>query len=181
MQTQVAQTIQRIPKEIQVGRNECRLAKHSERLVARDILADVVLTIQVPVAGFAAMLRFSPPEERGVPRKQIEALWDFADQAIDLLFQNIRSMSISTDEIIVSAIGGADLAGTRGKQLALSVRRSLWSHGVVLTGKDLGGAQRRLVWLESATGRLIVRSTSTKSPAVDEKQAYQEVHQHKAS
>ena len=184
MQTLAAQTKQRAPKEIAVGINECRLAKHGERLVARDVLADVVLAIQVPSAGFAAMLRFSPPEERGVPRKQIETLWSFADQAIELLFQSIRSMNIAKEAITVSAIGGAELAGRtfgRGKQLALAVRRSLWRHGVILGGNDLGGTQTRLVWLESASGRLIVRSTSAKLMTVDEMQYHQETQQHKAS
>jgi len=64
MQELLAQPNKNIPTEIRVGANECRLAKQGERLVARGVLADVVVTIQVPAGGFAAMLRFSVPEEK---------------------------------------------------------------------------------------------------------------------
>lgn len=163
MQNVLASVSKNRPKEIAVGANECRLARQGERLVARGVLADVVVAIQVPAAGFAAMLRFSIPEENSVSRARLEALWDFADQSLALLFQSIRSMEIPSEAVTVSAIGGADLTGVtfgRGKQLALAVQRSFWKHGVLLNGNDLGGSQNRLVWLESASGRLIVRSKS---------------------
>lgn len=161
MQTLLANDGKRTPKEISVGANECRLARQGERLVARGILADVVVAIQVPVAGFAAMLRFSVPEESSVSRQRMEVLWSFADQALELVFHSIRGMDIPTDSIVISAIGGADLAGVtfgRGKQLALAIQRSFWKQGVVPNGNDLGGSQDRMIWLESASGRLIVRS-----------------------
>jgi chemotaxis receptor (MCP) glutamine deamidase CheD len=150
-------------EEIIVGENECRLARHGERLIARGVLADVVVTVQVPAGGFAAMLRFSAPQESDISGPPLEALWDFADQALDLLFQSIRSMEIPRDAVTVSAIGGADVAGMtfgRGKQLAQAIHRSFRRHGVKLSGNDLGGSQNRLIWLESASGRLIVRSQS---------------------
>ncbi len=168
------------PKEITVGENECRLARQGERLIARGILADVVVAIQVPAAGFAAMLRFNVPEESNVSRPRLEALWAFADQALELLFKSIRSMDIASDAVKVSAVGGADIAGVtfgRGKQLALAVQRSFWRHGVMLSGNDLGGSQTRLVWLESSSGRLIVRSKSLGLTPIPERQ----VQQHKAS
>jgi chemotaxis receptor (MCP) glutamine deamidase CheD len=151
------------PKEIVVGENECRLARQGERLIARGVLADVVVAVQVPAAGFAAMLRFSVPEESDVSLQRLEALWDFADQALELLFQSIRAMEIPRDAVTVSAIGGADLAGVtfgRGRQLAQAVHRSFRRHSVKLSGNDLGGSQNRLIWLESVSGRLIVRSQS---------------------
>jgi chemotaxis receptor (MCP) glutamine deamidase CheD len=179
MQKLLAQATKCTPREIGVGANECRLARQGERLVARGVLADVVVTIQVPAYAFAAMLRFSVPQEKTVSRPRLEALWDFADQALELLFQNIHSMDIS-----VSAIGGADLAGVtfrRGKQLARAVQRSLCRHGVILKGNDLGGSQSRLIWLESASDRLIVRSKSPRLSPFGHIQSAHETHRHKAS
>jgi chemotaxis receptor (MCP) glutamine deamidase CheD len=184
MQTLLAQTSKSIPKQIAVGANECRLAKQGERLVARGVLADVVVTIQVPAAGFAAMLRFSAPAERAVSRQRLQALWRFADQALELMFQSIHSMDIPREDVTVSAIGGADLPGQtfgRGKQLALAVQRSLWRHDVILSGKDLGGAQERLLWLESASGRLIVRSKFPEISVTGGMQSPALIQQHKAS
>jgi len=176
MQKVLAQPKKNTPKEISVAANECRLARQGERLVARGVLSDVVVTIQVPAAGFAAMLRFSTPEERNVSRPRLEALWEFADEALDLLFQSIRSMNIPAEAVSVSAIGGADLEAItfgRGKQLALAVQRSFWRHGVLLNGKDLGGSHSRLIWLETSSGRLIVRSKSPLLSPVGEMQAFQ--------
>jgi chemotaxis receptor (MCP) glutamine deamidase CheD len=173
MQTVLAKAGKNAPKVISVGANECRLARQGERLVARAILADVVVTIQVPVAGFAAMLRFSVPEESSVSRQRMEVLWDFADQALELVFQSIRAMDIPTDSIVISAIGGADITGVtygRGKQLALAIQRSFWKQGILPNGNDLGGSQDRMIWLESASGRLIVRSKcSGLNPAAEMK------------
>jgi chemotaxis protein CheD len=184
MQKSLAQPNRKAPSEIIVRTNECRLAKLGERLVARNILADVVLTIQVPAGGFAAMLRFSAPVERTVSRARLETLWNFADQAIELVFQSIRSMDVLTDDIVVSAIGGADVTGQtfgRGKQLAIAVQKSLWRHGVMLKGNDLGGEQSRLVWLESASGRLIVRSKVPERSNTREIRCPEESLQHLAS
>jgi len=163
MQKPLAQASQSEPKEIRVGANTCRLARQGERLVARDVLADVVVTVQVPAAGFAAMLRFSVPEEANVSRRRLKALWDFADQALELLFGSIRSMDIPASDVIVSAVGGADVVGHTfgyGNDLALAVQRSLWRQSVVLNADDLGGTNSRVIWLEASSGRLIVRSAA---------------------
>ena len=120
--------------------------------------------IQVPSLAFAAMLRFSVPEEASDSNVGMRALTEFADQALTLLFESMHSMNITAEAMTVSAIGGADVGGVShgpGGQLALAVEKSLSRHGVILNGSDLGGMQSRNVWLESSSGRLIVRSTST--------------------
>jgi chemotaxis receptor (MCP) glutamine deamidase CheD len=175
MHKPLAKISEHAPKEIKIGPNECRIARQGERLVARGILADVVVTMQVPVAGFAAMLRFSVPEEAAVSRPRLQALWDFADDAITLLIDSIRSMGIPLSESIISAIGGADIEDVtfdRGKQLALAVERSLWRQRITLHGKDLGGTMRRGIWLESSSGRLIVRSSSSQPAALPSPQEF---------
>jgi len=125
------------------------------------------------------MLRFSVPEEKTVSRPRREALWDFADQALGLLFHSIRSMGFPTEDVVVSAMGGADLVGRtfgRGRQLALAVQKSLRRHSVVLNGSDLGGTQSRIIWLESASGRLIVRSKSPGPLPIGDTQSLRETH-----
>jgi chemotaxis receptor (MCP) glutamine deamidase CheD len=184
MQQTSARAINSTPKEIRVGSNECRLARHGERLVARGVLADVVVTMQVPASSFAAMLRFSIPEEKIVSRPRLKALRDFTDQALELLFESLRSMNIATRDVTVSAIGGADLPGLtfgRGRQLALAVQKSLWRHNIILNGNDLGGSQSRLIWLESCSGRLIVRSKAPGLGAIGESHFAEGIERHKAS
>ena len=132
-------------------------------MVARAVLADVIVAIQIPSAGFAAMLRFSPPPEACVSSLRLGALWEFADQALALIFESIRSMDIPAGAMLVSAIGGADvddLTHGHGSELAAAVEKSLSQQGIVLNGSDLGGTQTRSVWLDSSSGRLIVRSAS---------------------
>jgi chemotaxis receptor (MCP) glutamine deamidase CheD len=147
--------------------NECRLAREGQRLVARSVFADVVVTMQVPSLEFAAMLRLSVPDEASVSSLRMRALTEFADQALTLLLESMRSMNIPAEAIRVSAIGGADVEGSRqgcGGPLALAIEKSLLQHGVILNGTDVGGTQRRSIWLESASGRLIVRSIAQALP-----------------
>jgi chemotaxis receptor (MCP) glutamine deamidase CheD len=161
MQHLSARLSESAPKEIKVGTNECRLARNGDRMVARGVLADVVVTVQVPSADFAAMLRFSVPEEAGASGSWLEALADFADQALALLFESIRSMDIPPEGMTVSVMGGAEVAAnSHGRQLASAVQQSLQRQGVTLNGTDLGGTQSRSIWLDSSSGRLIVRSAS---------------------
>jgi chemotaxis receptor (MCP) glutamine deamidase CheD len=130
------------------------------------------------------MLRFSAPEEPSVSRARLKVLWDFADQALELLLESIRSMEIPSTDVIVSAIGGAEVAGQtfgHGKELALAVQRSLWRQGVVLNGDDLGGSQSRGIWLEASSGRLIVRSVSPRFGNAVSLQAEAQVQRPKAS
>jgi chemotaxis receptor (MCP) glutamine deamidase CheD len=161
MQHLSARLIESAPKEIKVGTNECRLARNGDRMVARGVLADVVVTVQVPSADFAAMLRFCVPEEASASGSWLEALADFADQALALVFESIQSMDIPMGGMTVSAIGGAEVAGnSHGEQLASAVQKSLHRQGITLNGTDLGGTQSRSIWLDSSSGRLIVRSAS---------------------
>jgi chemotaxis receptor (MCP) glutamine deamidase CheD len=149
-------------KEIRVGVNECRLARNGERIVARGILADVVVTIQVPSAGFAAMLRFSVPDEASASNLRPGAHLEFVEQSLALVLESIRSMDLP-GKMTVRAIGGAAVDGAadlRGKQLVSEIETSLGRQGVIVSGSDLGGTQRRSIWLESSSGRLIVRSVS---------------------
>jgi chemotaxis receptor (MCP) glutamine deamidase CheD len=168
MQNLSAPLIENAPKEIRVGANECRLARQGERMVARGVLADVVVTIQVPPARFAAMLRFSVPDDPSASSLRLRVLLDFADQALALVFESVRSMDMPADAITVSVIGGADVEDLTyglGGELAAAVEKSLLRQGVILNGSDLGGAQSRSIWLESSSGRLIVRSASLPSTA----------------
>jgi chemotaxis receptor (MCP) glutamine deamidase CheD len=163
MQTLLARATENPSKEINVGANECRLAHQGERMVARAVLADVVVAMRVPSAAFAAILRFSVPEESTDSSLRLRALCDFADQALALLLESIRSMALPDGAMLVSAIGGADVDGLthgRGRQLAMAVEKSLSRHGILLNGSDLGGTHTRSVWLDSSSGRLIVRSAS---------------------
>jgi chemotaxis receptor (MCP) glutamine deamidase CheD len=164
MQNPSARLTENTPKEIKVGMNECRLAREGQRLVARNVFADVVVAIQVPSLAFAAMLRFSVPDDASASNLPMRALTEFADEALGMLFESIRSMDIPAEAMTVSAIGAADAAGG---QLASAVEKSLSRLGVSLNGADLGGTQSRSIWLESSSGRLIVRSTSLPLPSAD--------------
>jgi chemotaxis receptor (MCP) glutamine deamidase CheD len=161
MQNLSAQATEYAPKEIRVGTNQCRIARSGERLVARAVLDDVVVTVQVPSVGFAAMLRFGASPDAEISSPRLDALRDFADQALAMILESIQSIDIPAGAIRVSAIGGADIGGN---QMASVVREILEQHGVVLNGSDLGGMQTRGIWLDSSSGRLIVRSTNG-SPA----------------
>ncbi len=174
MQNASARATENAPQTIRVGANECRIAREGERLVARAVLGDVVVAIQVPSVSFAAMLRFRAPEEASVSTLRLRALWEFVDQALALVFESVHSMDLPAAAMVVSAIGGVDVDDRthgHGSELSAAVEKTLSQHGITLNGSDLGGTQTRSVWLDSSSGRLIVRSASLPAVSIASAQA----------
>jgi chemotaxis protein CheD len=144
-----------------VGPDECRVAREGDRLVARHILSDVVVAIHIPAAGFAAMLRLTAPDSSADPDRALRSPWTFADTGLPLFLATVGSLACRYSTVY--AVGAASLrdgdhALRLGAQNRLAVQRILWREGILPRGEDLGGTRSRSLWLDAATGRLIVRT-----------------------
>ncbi|HEY3938967.1 MAG TPA: hypothetical protein VGL97_16160 [Bryobacteraceae bacterium] len=149
--------------EIIVAPDQCRVAREGDRLVARHILSDVVVAIHVPAAGFAAMLRFSAPDSSADPDRALQSPWSFADTGIPLFLATVGSLACRHSSVY--AVGAASLHYRDrllplGTQNRLAAQRILWREGVLPCGEDLGGNRSRSLWLDAASGRIIVRTAA---------------------
>ena len=129
--------------------------------MARHILSDVVVAIHVPAAGFAAMLRFSAPDSSADPDRALQSPWSFADTGIPLFLATVGSLACRHSSVY--AVGAASLhyrdrVLPLGTQNRLAAQRILWLEGVLPCGEDLGGNRSRSLWLDAASGRMIVRT-----------------------
>lgn len=155
---------------VAVERNACRLAVAGERLLARQVSSDVALAIRIPGAGFAALVRFSLPEIKPnvESSESLANPWIHAESAIPLLIDTLRSLSLQFSKLSAYAVGGANesvnvaepYTRSLGHRNQLALRRILWREGILLRGQDLGGSCSKSLWLETATGRAIVRTDS---------------------
>ncbi len=144
--------------DIVVAAGECRFTNDPGcRLIARELRSSVAVAVHEPKIGLAALLHFSLPSSRGEARESNP--WLCADTAIPLLFAYLREIGAEHRGLAVYAAGGA-LDSADGKRNVLALRRLLWREGVLLKGDDTGGSLSRSVWLEAASGRIIVRSRS---------------------
>jgi chemotaxis protein CheD len=149
--------------EITVGPDECRVAREGERLVARHILSDVVVAIHVPAAGFAAMLRLTAPDSSADPDRALQSPWSFADTGLPLFLATVGSLACRYSTVYTvgaATLYNGDRALPLGAQNRLAVQRILWREGVLARGEDLGGHRSRSLWLDAASGRLIVRTAA---------------------
>jgi len=146
--------------EITVGANECRLTVNGERLVTRRAFSDLIVALHAPSVGFAGLLRFS------ISSAATSAEWrmvtDFLNAAVSTTLDGLKSMNIAFNDLSVYLIGGADSSFAKnlnsGKRLSLAGQRAFRQRGILVKGEDLGGNQARSLWLDSTSGRLIVRS-----------------------
>jgi chemotaxis protein CheD len=166
--TWVASTI------VPVERDTCRIAVAGERLLARHVSSDIALAICMPGRGFAALVRFSLPDRKqAADGESFVNLWANAETAIPTLVDSLRTLSLEFGELSACAVGGASERAngasesankdehyipSLGRRNEIALRRILWRQGILLRGQDLGGNCAKSLWLETATGRAIVRT-----------------------
>jgi chemotaxis protein CheD len=163
--------------EIRVAPDTCRVAREGDRLVAHHILSDVVVAIHIPAAGFAAMLRFTAPDSSADPDRALQSPWSFADTGIPLFLATIGSLACRHSTVYTvgaASLHYGDRALSLGAQNRLATQRILWREGVLPRGEDLGGNRSRSLWLDAATGRIIVRTDAHESVQPAEVEARRE-------
>lgn len=155
-----------------VAPGDCEFSRDAgSRLVTSGLESCIAIVMHAPAVCFAALLRFSFPTSSANPRLAQKRPGLFADTAIPAFFAQIRSHGIQNTHMVIQAVGGAHTGEHRrslpsGKSNYLMMRKMLWREGVLLDGEDVGGNRIRSLWLETGTGRIIVRSEAPASRPV---------------
>jgi chemotaxis protein CheD len=143
---------------------DCHLSADTDlRLVSRDIGGSVALAVYVPSLGLGGLLRFSFPDSAANPGLAEANPYLFADTGVTALLASVRRYGIADQNLRLHAVGGSAAPEPTqptgfGKANELALKKILWRENVWLASEDLGGDFARSIWLEPATGRLIVRS-----------------------
>jgi chemotaxis protein CheD len=86
----------------------------------------------------------------------------FADTGITYLFKSSYQMGARKENIVVKAVGGAQMLDPEGlfnigKRNYLAMRKIFWKNNVAIAAEHVGGEVNRTVRLEMNTGRVIVK------------------------
>jgi chemotaxis protein CheD len=112
-------------------------------------------------AGMAHVLLPSPSlsREPGPPGK-------FPQTALPVLLARLREIGADPGRVVAKLVGGSTMfaslltPGTvhMGERNVIACRSTLRQAGIPLVAQDVGGEQGRSVWLETDSGRIVVRS-----------------------
>ncbi|MCE5243952.1 MAG: chemotaxis protein CheD, partial [Desulfobacteraceae bacterium] len=86
----------------------------------------------------------------------------FADTGISLLFRQSYQYGTKKDNIVVKAVGGAQILDENGvfnigKRNYVAMRKIFWRNNVMIAAEHVGGSVNRTVRLEMSTGRVFIK------------------------
>lgn len=150
--------------EVVVRVAELAVERAGATIVSWGLGSCVALMIVDPHGGIAGMAHVLLPSAS--LSRDTTSPGKFPETAIPLLLERIRRLGGDPNRCVAKLVGGSTMfaallaPGTlhMGERNVLACRSALHEAGIPIIAEDVGGEQGRSVWLESATGRVVVRS-----------------------
>jgi chemotaxis protein CheD len=133
-----------------------------EVLVTYSLGSCIAVVIFDPVARVGGMLHYMLPESALDLEKAKQNPNMFADTGISLLFRQSYQLGAKKENIIVKAVGGAQILDQNGifnigKRNYVAMRKIFWRNNVVVSAEHVGGMVNRTVRLQMETGRVLLK------------------------
>lgn len=133
-----------------------------ETVITYSLGSCIAVVIFDPVAKVGGMLHFMLPESSLSPDKARDNPSMFADTGIAALFKRSYQFGAKKDNIVVKAVGGAQILDENGifnigKRNYLAMRKIFWRNNVMIAAEHVGGSVNRTVRLEIGTGQVFVK------------------------
>jgi chemotaxis protein CheD len=133
-----------------------------ETVITYSLGSCIAVVIYDPVARVGGMLHFMLPESSLSPDKARDNPSMFADTGIAALFKRSYQYGAKKDNIVVRAVGGAQILDENGifnigKRNYLAMRKIFWRNNVMIAAEHVGGSVNRTVRLEMKTGQVFVK------------------------
>jgi len=133
-----------------------------ETVITYSLGSCIAVVIYDPVARVGGMLHFMLPESSLSPDKARDNPSMFADTGIAALFKWSYQYGAKKDNIVVKAVGGAQILDENGifnigKRNYLAMRKIFWRNNVMIAAEHVGGSVNRTVRLEMKTGQVFVK------------------------
>lgn len=122
------------------------------------------ITLYDPVVKIGGMLHVMLPTADVNPDKAKVNPYMFVDTGVPSFFKEIYSAGGVKGRLEVTVVGGAnitDIAEDRfaiGKRNHVILRKLLWKNGILVKAEDVGGTVPRTMYLEIATGRVLINA-----------------------
>jgi len=131
-------------------------------LITYSLGSCIAVIIYDPKAKVGGMLHYMLPESSLDLEKAKLNPTMFADTGIAMLFRQSYQYGAKKQNIIVKAVGGAQILDQNGifnigKRNYLAMRKIFWRNNVLVAAEHVGGMVNRTVRLEMQTGRVILK------------------------
>lgn len=135
----------------------------SDVLVTYSLGSCIGVCLYDPATHIGGMLHYQLPTSTMDPSRAQSKPFMFADTGMKLLMDKLTSMGANRKRFQIRIAGGASMAtGPQGfdigKRNYLSIRKILWSNGMIINAEDVGGSSARNLYLDMADGTVTVRS-----------------------
>jgi chemotaxis protein CheD len=158
-------------RAIAVGVGEYKvLAQSQETLVTYSLGSCVGVTAFDPRAGVGGLLHFMLPDSGMNEEKAERRPAMFGDTGLAAFLKELFDRGATRPHLEVKLAGGARaLSGSLdffkiGERNLLTAKRFLWMNGIFVSKEDTGGNEYRTVYLDLATGRVVIKDPSGKYP-----------------
>lgn len=131
-------------------------------LITYSLGSCIAVIIYDPKAKVGGMLHYMLPESSLDLEKAKLNPTMFADTGIAMLFRQSYQYGAKKENIIVKAVGGAQILDQNGifnigKRNYLAMRKIFWRNNVLVAAEHVGGMVNRTVRLQMQTGRVILK------------------------
>jgi chemotaxis protein CheD len=127
------------------------------------------ITLFDPVARVGGLLHVMLPSAGMHREKARQNPYMFVDTGVPRLFQEAYRLGARKERIVVKVAGGAAAHDDEndsfqiGRNNFLMLRKLFWKNRVPISAHDVGGRDSRTVWIEVATGEVVLKTNGVES------------------
>ncbi len=150
--------------DIVVGVADLKVSNRLEHVLVTHALGSCIgVAIYDAQARVGGLLHYMLPDSSLDPVRAQENPCMFADTGIPLLFRECYSLGARKHRLRVKVAGGGQLLGGQehfqiGRRNYAALRRIFLRNNVLIDREDVGGCQARTLFLEIASGRVLVKT-----------------------
>jgi len=151
-----------------IGISEMRISnQNGDILVTYSLGSCIGVTIYDPVSQVGGMIHCMLPMSKLDLQKARSFPCMFVDTGVPLLFSEAYRLGAQKERIIVKVAGCSQILDDKGlfnigERNYMTLRKLLWKNSILINSEDIGGTGSRTLYLELATGRLIVKHRDNK-------------------
>lgn len=122
------------------------------------------IAVHDPAAQIGGLLHVMLPSGTPHPERVKANPLMFVDTGVPLLFQEMYRLGARKERLVVKVAGGAAPSGVAedlfqiGKNNFQMLNKLFRKNGVSIEAHDIGGVRSRTMWLEIATGRVMLKT-----------------------
>ncbi|MDI6852456.1 MAG: chemotaxis protein CheD [Deltaproteobacteria bacterium] len=152
--------------DILVSVADLKVSNQTEHVLVTHALGSCIgVAIYDPQARVGGLLHFMLPDSSLDPGRALENPCMFADTGIPRLFRECYNLGAKKYRLQVKVAGGSQVLGGQehfqiGRRNYAAMRKIFLKNNVLIDNEDVGGCKARTLFLELASGRTWVKTTS---------------------